>query len=744
MSLIVSNMTTEIVSGSGELENIYQSILESAHSSVDSTPVIALPPLFECAVSAGKHLAIFDGRKHSLLTSLQSINETLFAVLEEDSSSSNWMFMLNEMCKLLFRGQLLLEEYNLSHCNDSCGPMPIMQAFVKLLRMGGNSKPYIFKTAVSRISVAWLGPDGQTESDLGLCAIPYREHIVDLLVYKECKFDESSAHMGEGVKWETLPETTDASSITRAFVMSFLSKLPSPEQMSDIVLKELIHVIIMRLIDISCTAPVKGKAFISGSEVYGRMIRSWQALCLLSRYVTEDIASNVATRVYHAMSFTMHGQIRYFMEVFTIQCTRLHPTVFGQIYIREIGRYDLSLQHISSLMIIGGNSTAGRYSSSFFQSSADARTTDRMKEVLCGILPWLTSTQGFSRAIAQLLCHKLIPLVVNVTDDDNVSATADSVKDSSVLRSIYFFLENNTEMTRLRAKQQLFFDAYDVDSVCSFEGILSIPVDEGEEANPTYMVDIIKDCLTDLYQEAHEEDAPVWKQMEDLLLDADDVANKRLLSKLRTAEEEEEDDRNNTNGAEEEELVNFQRKILPIDALDLGIRSYHEQKLFNAAGKRKQNLIVCATLIDKVPNLAGLARTCEIFSAQTLVIPNLLVRKQDDFKSISASANDWIEMEECKEEQLLNWLYKKKYEGYEIVGVEQTSSSKCLTRMEFHDKTVLLLGKEKEGIPIEFLSAVDQCIEIPQSGIIRSLNVHVSGAISIWEFTKQMMLMDKK
>lgn len=53
--------------------------------------------------------------------------------------------------------------------------------------------------------------------------------------------------------------------------------------------------------------------------------------------------------------------------------------------------------------------------------------------------------------------------------------------------------------------------------------------------------------------------------------------------------------------------------------------------------------------------------------------------------------------------------------------------------------TILLLGKEKEGIPVEFLQAVDQCIEIPQLGIIRSLNVHVTGALAIWEFTRQRL-----
>ena len=373
-------------------------------------------------------------------------------------------------------------------------------------------------------------------------------------------------------------------------------------------------------------------------------------------------------------------------------------------------------------MIIGGNLTAGRYSNDFFHSSTDPR----IKQILCGALPWMSSTQGFSRAIAQLLCYKLIPLVVDVNAD---MSSIGQEKDDALLCSIYSFLEDNKDMKRAREKQQLFFDTYDVDDVCSFEGLLSIPVDAGEEANPTHLIDAIKDCLAEVYKEVHDTDAPVWAQMEGLLLRADQ------------SNQPDDDPNNGLDDVveDESELVNFQRKILPIDALDLGIRSFQEQKNFNAAGKRKQHLIVCASLIDKVPNLAGLARTCEIFSAQSLVMPSLIVRKQDDFKTISASANDWIEMIECKEPELLSWLHNKKSEGYSIVGLEQTASSKCLTKMQFPEKTVLLLGKEKEGIPIEFLSAVDQCIEIPQLGIIRSLNVHVSGAISIWEYTKQMM-----
>ena len=34
----------------------------------------------------------------------------------------------------------------------------------------------------------------------------------------------------------------------------------------------------------------------------------------------------------------------------------------------------------------------------------------------------------------------------------------------------------------------------------------------------------------------------------------------------------------------------------------------------------------------------------------------------------------------------------------------------------------------------------DACVEIPQLGIIRSLNVHVSGALMVWEYTRQQIL----
>ena len=99
-------------------------------------------------------------------------------------------------------------------------------------------------------------------------------------------------------------------------------------------------------------------------------------------------------------------------------------------------------------------------------------------------------------------------------------------------------------------------------------------------------------------------------------------------------------------------------------------------------------------------------------------------------------------MIEISEKELSNYLKLKKHEGYivmliEIAGLEQATNSVSLEKYKFKEKTLLVLGDERKGIPAEILELIDECIEIPQFGVVRSLNVHVSGALCIWQYTMQ-------
>ena len=63
-----------------------------------------------------------------------------------------------------------------------------------------------------------------------------------------------------------------------------------------------------------------------------------------------------------------------------------------------------------------------------------------------------------------------------------------------------------------------------------------------------------------------------------------------------------------------------------------------------------------ASLIDRVPNLAGLTRSCEIMNAKALVINNKNVVKTAEFEGIAVTAQKWLPIYEVQERHLIEYL----------------------------------------------------------------------------------------
>lgn len=108
-------------------------------------------------------------------------------------------------------------------------------------------------------------------------------------------------------------------------------------------------------------------------------------------------------------------------------------------------------------------------------------------------------------------------------------------------------------------------------------------------------------------------------------------------------------------------------------------------------------LILCAVLVEKIPNLGGLCRTSEIFGAKQLLIASNRYVSDPGFRSLSVTSEKWIDIEQVLPIKLASYLSDKKSEGYTIVGVEQTANSKMIGKFKFPMKTVLVLGNEKTG-----------------------------------------------
>lgn len=72
--------------------------------------------------------------------------------------------------------------------------------------------------------------------------------------------------------------------------------------------------------------------------------------------------------------------------------------------------------------------------------------------------------------------------------------------------------------------------------------------------------------------------------------------------------------------------------------------------------RHRNEIIMCAALIDKVPNLAGLARTSEIMNASSLVINNRAVVETEEFKGVSVTSEKWLPIYEVQEKDLYSYL----------------------------------------------------------------------------------------
>ncbi|XP_036151332.1 uncharacterized protein LOC105836856 isoform X3 [Monomorium pharaonis] len=109
-------------------------------------------------------------------------------------------------------------------------------------------------------------------------------------------------------------------------------------------------------------------------------------------------------------------------------------------------------------------------------------------------------------------------------------------------------------------------------------------------------------------------------------------------------------------------------------------------------------------------------------------------------KNINLHDKLWLLFEKVKPHELQKFLLDKKEADWSLIGVEQTINSVNLMTMTFEKRTILVLGNEKDGIPANFIPLFDKCVQIPQVGVTRSLNVHVTAAICIWQYANQHIL----
>ncbi|RLN39238.1 uncharacterized protein C2845_PM01G00170 [Panicum miliaceum] len=476
------------------------------------------------------------------------------------------------------------------------------------------------------------------------------------------------------------------------------------------------------------------------SSVHRRKVRVWQMICVLSHYVEDDIVREVISSTHTCLYRNNLPAVRQYLETFAILLYLKFPTMAEEQLIPIFHDKGMRQQALSSYVFIAANI--------ILHSRQLSVQINHLNQLLPPILPFLTSHHHSLRGFTQLLVHSVLSRLWPTL---HLETSEDLIFERRCFQELKDYLAENSDCVRLRVSIEGFLDVFDPNASGTPSGIFSARSEVSEfECVPVSVMERVIDFLNDVRED--------WRHA--IAKDTVTIKNEGL-----TVEEHGNEDNSGESVSELsqpgcQDALDFQKKITPRrdseQALSLKARGpsrliseiEEDDQLFNLAlearlhavetiKQSQQELIVVASLVDRIPNLAGLTRTCEVFRAAGLVVADKSILQDKQFRLISVTAEKWLPISEVPVDSVKAYLERKRSQGYSVIGLEQTAHSRPLDQFSFPRRTVLVLGREKEGIPVDIIHVLDGCVEIPQLGVVRSLNVHVSGAIAAWEYTRQ-------
>ena len=151
--------------------------------------------------------------------------------------------------------------------------------------------------------------------------------------------------------------------------------------------------------------------------------------------------------------------------------------------------------------------------------------------------------------------------------------------------------------------------------------------------------------------------------------------------------------------------------------------------------KRQPSLHVVFENIHDPHNVSAIFRTCDAAGIPIVSLVYNLEKFPKIGKKSSASAYKWIEKAKYKS---IEECYKQlKANDFRIYASSLNSDSKNLYELDFAKKVAIVFGNEHRGLSEDAENLADERFFIPMFGMVQSLNVSVSAAVTIYEAVRQ-------
>jgi tRNA (guanosine-2'-O-)-methyltransferase len=161
-----------------------------------------------------------------------------------------------------------------------------------------------------------------------------------------------------------------------------------------------------------------------------------------------------------------------------------------------------------------------------------------------------------------------------------------------------------------------------------------------------------------------------------------------------------------------------------------------QERLLNVLNKRQDNITVLLENIFDPHNISAVMRTCDAVGIQEIFVLNTKIppHKKWGAKS-SSSAAKWLTIHQFTNLEECVTAIRKKYNV--ILTTHLSSDAMPLHEINFTEKIALVFGNEHDGVSEEIRNLADGNFIIPQVGIIKSLNISVACAVTLYEAFRQ-------
>jgi tRNA (guanosine-2'-O-)-methyltransferase len=152
--------------------------------------------------------------------------------------------------------------------------------------------------------------------------------------------------------------------------------------------------------------------------------------------------------------------------------------------------------------------------------------------------------------------------------------------------------------------------------------------------------------------------------------------------------------------------------------------------------RRQNDLAVVLENVQDPHNISAVMRTCDAVGVQDIYVLNTRIPRHKKFgPRSSSSAAKWLTVHQFDNAGECFKELRKRYQR--ILTTHLASDSVNLYEINFTGNIALVFGNEHSGVSDEIRQLADGNFLIPQMGIIRSLNISVACAVTLYEAYRQ-------